>query len=605
MKLVPLVILFTLTLMLIGVSAAGDEGKINEGLKQNTGGVYTLPTGTFYLDNQVVLPPNTTLSGTQNPDGSPGTIFVFRKNLGLHKGIVQGASGSTVRYIDFNGNKDNINYLTWTGSNGKGRSTKNGQGNGDAITAKRVTGFKVLHCNFRDNAGDGVRVEYSKDIEFAYNTGFNGGHDIFYAIRCEGVKVHDNYLNPSCNSAIRLLCVSHARIYSNIIKYIKTPDGAGPAIQIQNDDGTMTDVEVCDNEIYDSWGTGFWIIGKPGGKEDLWIHHNVLYRSGHGGTLRDGGITASGYDQLLIENNVFDTSTKAGIYFSAYSKSWGTPGNAVITANIFIGSDYGIYNTISKQSVNSSQNCYYDNSHDIKGGSKSSSDISVNPRETSTPSGFSWEGNKWVCPDVTPSELENLTGIYDNEPEMTADEEAEFEFMNIFSILDVTYDSNLNLTAQMPKLYKAPNLCNVTVYDNDYMPQTRYNVDTDNYTTKVEYEYRNNTSTHYMYTSYHANGLSGYENVNMWYLAKPASRIDNMFVIPEAIKGDENPVKITIFDASGHETVITNYNTEWYEEDLKDAINPFAYLYLAIIGILLIGIRINLKVIYGKWKRLR
>jgi hypothetical protein len=621
------VFLFLLVLFLVHPVYAGDEGTINAGLQANAGGTYTLPAGTYNIDDQITVPPNTNLTGSVSSDGMLQTKILLGENfcLPVQEPIIRINSGCTISYLDFDGNSLNrAGVPSWNGHSGKEASKKWGQGYDNFIGCKNVENVRVHHCNFYNNLGDSFRIFTSKNIEFDHNTASMGGHDVFFAVRSEGVYVHDNYIQPRINSAIRLMDVNHAWVVNNIVKYVKDYNGvsydAGPDMQIQHDSGQMKDVTVCYNTFIDSCGPGLWLVGKTTGNEELNFHHNVFYRAGSNhGIIWVGGVIASGYDNAHFTNNVFDGSFLGGINFYATQSGWATSATAWVDKCILINAipgtynglgGYGIYNSIKAQRVTCTNTNFYNNKGGDSSGTVTITDkVQSNPKTAANPSDFTWNSEKklWECPglniaDLSINWLPSGPGVYDGLPEITQEEIDQFEFMNIFSILDLTFDSKLNLTSEMPEDYKSPNSCNITILNNTYKPQTRYSVSTDEYTTKVIYRYNNTTSCHFMQTSYKANGISGHENIDMWELSGTASRIDDIFVIPEAINTSKNPVKITIYNTAGHKTKITQYQVTEYNENLTDAINPVAYLIGAILLIIFAGVALNLKVISRKWK---
>jgi hypothetical protein len=248
--------------------------------------------------------------------------------------------------------------------------------------------------------------------------------------------------------------VNHARIYSNTIQYVPEYDGirydAGPSLQIQHDIGMMSDIEVCDNIFYDSRGPGLWLVGKTSGNEELWLHHNVFYRSGSNPCIYwIGGIIASGYTNAKIENNVFDGSHLGAIVYYAVNSEWATSAYNELNANVLMDSvagtynntgGYGVLNQIREQKITSSKNCFYhDQAGDTKGWYTSSSDFSINPRTAATPSGWTWNGTKWTYPGIKPSEMgkiRDVRSIYATLGSITKEDIEEFEFSNYFGILN-------------------------------------------------------------------------------------------------------------------------------------------------------------------------
>ena len=95
--------------------------------------------------------------------------------------------------------------------------------------------------------------------------------------------------------------------------------------------------------------------------------------------------------------------------------------------------------------------------------SVSSSDIFNDPKKTATPSGWTWDGQTWVCADVNPSEMGTIptnpdeSNIYKDLKPLTEKKIQKFEFNNIFDILKIKMSDtgitnhtaeNINYTVQ-------------------------------------------------------------------------------------------------------------------------------------------------------------
>jgi|GEM_PF-1744199 len=443
------VILIGFLLFSIGPVHAWSESDIQNDLKEHAGGVCTLASGTYVITEQLVLPDNTILQGDIGMDGKLNTKFILSPGLTLGEQIpvIEAHSGDKIIGIDFDGNSQDRPTVPAAGHSSGGVKQWGG-GYDNFIGFTSCDGIEVAYCNFYNNLGDGLRAVNSKNIEHN-NTASKGGHDVFYAVRCEVVSAHDNYVQPRVNAAFRFMDVNQGQIYNNTINYVKTYDGvsydAGPAIQIQHDSGTMKGVEVCGNTIYDSCGPAFWIVGKTSGGEEAYIHHNAIYNAGgNHGIFWVGGIIASGYDNLRIENNVFDTPFLGAVNFYAVQPGWATQADANLSKNIFVDAvpgtnsnygGFGVYNAISEQTIGSIENCFFDNAAgNTYGCSVSSSDVFNDPRASDTPSDWSWNGQKWVCPGVPPSKLGSAGGVYENVTPITPEEENEFEFSNLFGL---------------------------------------------------------------------------------------------------------------------------------------------------------------------------
>lgn len=439
--------------VLPSLAAAGDEKQINEGLQENEGGTYTLPAGTHIITGQIVVPENTILRGEVSDTGELLSKIYLADDvkLGEHEYLVQVTGDNCkVLYVSFEGNSENQKYVP----------TKNGYswGNGyhDFIGAKYINNLEVAYCDFYDNLGDGLRVEHCTNVVFHDNTASKGGHDVFYALFCDGIVGYNNTIYPRVNSALRAMSCSHLRYYDNYIEHLTGEDSAGPSIQIQHDSGIMQDIEVCNNVIVNSCGPGLWLVDKTGGNSEIWLHHNLFLNSGtNRGIYWVGGIISSGYNNARIENNVFDGSYLGAVNFWAYSSSWGTTATAYLDSNIFTGArpgihskkgGFGINNEIQKQQVITSNNCFWGNHADVKGCSVSDSDLFIDPKTHETPSGWIWTGSTWECDSVKPSNMGDISGnAYENNS-ITDEELEEYEFNNILDFLEMEFSDTANTT---------------------------------------------------------------------------------------------------------------------------------------------------------------
>ena len=345
--------------------------EINDGLKANTGGVYTVSTGVHIISSKITIPQGTTLQGTTGSNGELLTTLKIADDVtwGAFEPMIEASSGSKIFYLNFDGNSEHQSYVPT--KNGKNW----GQGYQNFIRFQYGNGIEVAYNNFYNNLGDGLRAINSANIQFHHNTASKGGHDICFIIRSEGAWIHHNNLKPRVNSGIRLMDSKHVRIWSNIVEYLPEYDGirydAGASTQIQQDQGEMTDIELCGNVIINSCGPGLWLVGKTGAYEELWLHDNVFLNSGSNhGISWVGGIVASGYDNALIEKNVFDGSYRAGVCFFAVSSGWATEATCTIQNNVFTDTrkgthggegGYGIENCISRQTVNCISNTFWNN----------------------------------------------------------------------------------------------------------------------------------------------------------------------------------------------------------------------------------------------------
>jgi hypothetical protein len=318
-----------------------------------------------------------------------------------------------------------------------------GGGYDNIIRFQYGNGLEVAYCEFSNGLGDGVRCINSENIDIHNNKAWKLGHDAFFCIRSEGCRVHDNYIQPRVNAAVRFNDVNHGRIYNNYIKYVREYDGisydAGPDIQIEHDTKDMQDIEVCNNVLYESCGPGIWIIGGSG-SEEMSIHHNLFVNPGSNhGIDWVGGIVFSGFNSIKFSNNCFDGSYVAAINFFA-----GSSQNINFDSNIFTNSrsggsskagGYGIYNRANAQST-STNNCYWNNAAgNTQGCSVSGSDLFIDPKVNPTPSGWRWITDHWECDFVKPIDLGNYSI---NEYEPITEEQIQ-KMDDIFDILKMNF----------------------------------------------------------------------------------------------------------------------------------------------------------------------
>lgn len=380
---------------------ASDETWINEQLKANSGSTYTLPAGNYVISGQITIPTGTILQGEVSNGKLLSKITLGDyANLGKQVPLVSLRSNCKIMYINFDGNSKKQDVPTY-------RGIMAGNGYHNFIGANGIKNIEVAHCNFYNNLGDDLRANYCDGVSFHDNTASEGGHDVLFTIKSSNIEAYNNIIKTKINSALRAMDCSHVKWHDNYI--YAGGDSAGLGMQIQHDSGMMEDIEVYNNVIVGSYGPGLWCVGKTGGGEELYLHHNLFLECGYNTNLYwVGGIVASGYDNIRIQNNVFDGCYLGGMTFWDYSRgSWSTEATAYIDSNIFINSipgkysgsgGYGINNEISKQYVVSTNNCYWNNrAGDTRGCTVSGSDMFTDPRTVLTPSGWAWVGSEWQC----------------------------------------------------------------------------------------------------------------------------------------------------------------------------------------------------------------
>jgi hypothetical protein len=391
-------------------------------------------TRTYIISSQLVIPQGVTLEGEgwntvlKLMDDAPTSTF------GKQVPIILGNSHITICNLKEDLNAGNQKYVPWKSTGiqmGMGHHNGIGIGYADDIT---------IHDVWIDNGlGDHIRLRSCTNVHI-YNCKFSkAGHEDVFLIQCSDAEIYDNYFIPYDNSGARVWRGNNIAIYNNVF------EGSNlgcHAIQIQDDDGTMSGIEVCGNIMKDIRISAMWIVDKShNDREELWIHDNVIQGCGWGKSWVAGGIVASGYGNLVIEDNVFDGNYGGAVRFREYNGAWGYAATATLRNNIItnthewekVGSEgYGIINEISAQDVVTENNCFYANiAGNAEGCRLSSSDYFSNPKTTPTDCTVYWDGNEWKIPGVEPHEYGNTLNEYTDE---VSDDEID-QFDSIFDVL--------------------------------------------------------------------------------------------------------------------------------------------------------------------------
>lgn len=490
MKLFPVLLLSFLLLFFVGLVGAGDETWINEELKNSNIEVYTLSAGTYTISDKIIIPDGKTLQGAVSESGELLTKIMLESDstLGKQVPLILMKSHSKLLYIDVDGNSENQNKVPT-------HNNKMGNGYHNLIGAYYEDDIEIAYCNLHNNLNDGARLRSCTNVKYHDNTASKSGHDELFVIQCEGVQAYNNTMEPRNNAAFRSMSSTKVAIFNNTIVF--NGDHAGPAIQIQNDAGIMENIEVCGNYIYGSWGPAFWLVDKTKNSDsNILIHHNVIENAGQTPNYYwVGGIISSGVD-FSAYDNVWDGCYLAGVSFWAYSSSWATTAEATLKNNIFIDSikngysntgGWGLNNEISKQSVISSENCFYNNEGgNTRDCSVSSSDYYTNPKTSQTLCAIKWNGERWVIPGVSPRELGSASGVYDNATEITDEEIEQNEwdyFVSIFNTetSETGYIDQGNIKAVNPEwqqsgiakayIYLAGYKGKITIDNTSYIPE--------------------------------------------------------------------------------------------------------------------------------------
>jgi len=292
----------------------------------------------------------------------------------------------TFKNLKFEGNRDYQKFVPgWNGHSGKEASKQWGQGYhnffmlGSLGSVKYTNSSKCSFENidFRNNLGDGIRIEGGQDITIKRITGSRGGHDVVCVAGARNVDVSELDIDTEVNAAVRFRSVINGRIHN--CKLRGTKGNTGPLIQVQNtaENWNCQDIEVFENSLSDSFGPAMWVIGTAG-QNNINIHNNLSVNCGlEPAAIKTddvGGICIDGFD-ANIENNTFDKCMGYGIVFSGWQTSSILVGlKSTVTRNIVTNTKESNYKgtasgsaianlTGNRNTVVCSENCYHGNTN--------------------------------------------------------------------------------------------------------------------------------------------------------------------------------------------------------------------------------------------------
>ncbi len=423
-----------------------DHVQINEALKfvaenpQFTT-VYLKGPFTYVIDSTLLIGDNTILEGDSEACIKLSDEAGWAKLVPLIKNRDSaGNNNITIQGFEIDGNSEKQMSL---GSNRLGRAYYN------LIHFTKSSDITVENMYLHHGCGDGLKVEYVDNVNFVNNSVDKLGHDALYCIYSNNITASGNDIFTRTNSALRLTNTNHAKLHDNLIhSEYKLDSGAstGPGIEIQKTSGyTMGDIEVFDNVLQTLNGAGIWMFGydtdnvKRG--SDVYIHHNIFHNVGQYWVdtgYSNAGVIISQFDNVRIENNVFDNGGHAGIKFWKYSSKYQMSGpfTATVRNNVILNHDdheaAGIWvqDTASgKYVIKSENNCFYNNAGGsyLGPGISRSNDIlteplfadpSKNDYHLKSTAGR-WFDNEWVFDNETSPLIDTGYSMsdYNSEPE--------------------------------------------------------------------------------------------------------------------------------------------------------------------------------------------
>jgi hypothetical protein len=346
--------------------------------------VYLKGPNKYAISNTIFIGSNTVLEGDST------AVIKLKDKAGWKEEkplITQmdsaGNQNITIKGFEIDGNHDNNS------------DRSNGKGYYNLMYFENSQNIQVHDMYMHDSHGDGLKVSKGSNIEFYNNKVYKLGHDALYIIYSPNAKAWNNTITCRTNSGLRIYNTNHVRFNNNIINS-EGEGGAGIQVQQSDTSTVMDDIEICNNLLNQTNAAGVWITGygskySKDSSKDIHIHHNKFYKAGtNQGADWAGGIVLSGFQNTLIENNLFDGCYGAAIAHKRVN-GFKAPGKGYMTIvknNIIIntqpshdaGKGYAIFNKLNgTHSFTLENNCLSNNAGGSYAYTSSISDVKVDP----------------------------------------------------------------------------------------------------------------------------------------------------------------------------------------------------------------------------------
>ncbi|WP_229387496.1 right-handed parallel beta-helix repeat-containing protein [Methanosarcina sp. DH2] len=337
---------------------------------------------TYVISDSVLIGNNTIL------EGDPTAVIKLEDEADWP------ADKPMITQMDSSGNQDiTIRGFEIDGNHDGNAEKKRGAGYHNLIHFLNSENIQAHDLYMHDSHGDGLKVTSCSNIRFYNNTIYKLGHDALYVIYSSNVEAWNNRITCRTNSGLRIYNSNHAKFYNNTINS-EGEGGAGIQVQKEGSSTVMDDIEIFNNLLYETNAAGIWITGY-GSKyskdtaKGIYIHNNRFYKTGtNQGADWAGGVVLNGFQNTLIENNLFDGCYGAAIAhkrvkaFSAPESGYTT----VVKNNIIIntqpshtaGKGYAIFNKLNNtHSFILENNCLSNNAGGNYLYANSTSDVDV------------------------------------------------------------------------------------------------------------------------------------------------------------------------------------------------------------------------------------
>lgn len=344
--------------------------------------VYLEGNSTYVISDSVLIGNNTIL------EGDPTAVIKLEDKTDWPP------DKPMITQMDSSGNQDiTIRGFEIDGNHDGNVEKKRGAGYHNLIHFLNSENIQVYDLYMHDSHGDGLKVTSCSNIRFYNNTIYKLGHDALYVIYSSNVEAWNNRITCRTNSGLRIYNSNHAKFYNNTINS-EGEGGAGIQVQKEGSSTVMDDIEIFNNLLYETNAAGIWITGYGSGyskdtAKEIYIHNNKFHKTGtNQGADWAGGVVLNGFQNTLIENNLFDGCYGAAIAhkrvkaFSAPESGYTT----IVKNNIIIntqpshtaGKGYAIFNKLNNtHSFILENNCLSNNAGGNYLYANSTSDVNV------------------------------------------------------------------------------------------------------------------------------------------------------------------------------------------------------------------------------------
>jgi hypothetical protein len=428
-----------------GCDGKADQVEINAVIEQASaqgGGTVFLPARAYWLSASIVMRSDVCLKGEN------GTVvkLIDHADWDVFVPLVSGNGCENIETCSFEMDMNSAKNMDVASKTDNGKAWGNGYYNGMHFI--NCVNIKVHDITMHDGLGDGLRATYCTNIDFYDNTAYRLGHDVLFVIDSENIEAHGNRITTRTNSALRFWNSAHIRFHDNTMDAQLDSTGGGPLIQGEDSKGVVSDVEICNNIMLNSWWSGVWLISYEKGNSNVQsvdIHHNMFLKMGQSyNIVSTGAITLTGMQGTDIHHNVFD-----GSYNKAINGISGA--GTTVTDNIFTntvphtggaqsGTGYAIFAADSNMFSEIDSNCFWGNAKGDVWGCSSTKDDYKDPKKHDTSSGWIWNGEAWECDSVVARDLDEI--IKDVDPSEEIEDTDTHEIIDIMYLLGLEYPEN-------------------------------------------------------------------------------------------------------------------------------------------------------------------